>query len=299
MPSISRVIKGVAAVLALSSQVSAIDWSLPSDLLKNPLYGAVDNNFNCRSEKHPNPLIMLHGLSANREVDLNTLGWNLTDAGYCVFSMTYGAHTLVPWIGGLKSMRESAKEVAAFIKEVKTKTGAQKVDLLGHSEGGVMAIYVPMTQSGIAEIVDHNIALGPAIHGAKYFGFTDLLYFGGEVTRNLASLALKVLGCAACDDMATDGDVYDDFKANAGKIIQPGNKASIIMSNADTLVAPATSRIDEPGARNIIVQDTCPDDAVGHAGLAWDKTVWGLVVNELTEDYDRKFECAKGLVFRK
>ncbi|CAH0057698.1 unnamed protein product [Clonostachys solani] len=299
MPSISRALKGVAAVLALSSQVSAIDWSLPSDLLKNPLYGAVDNNFDCRSSSHPNPVIMLHGLSANREVDLNTLGWNLTDAGYCVFSMTYGAHTLAPWIGGLKSMRTSAKEIAAFITEVKTKTGAEKVDLIGHSEGGVMAIYVPMTQSGIADIVDHNIALGPAIHGAKYFGFTDLLYFGGEVTRSLASLALKVLGCAACDDMATDGDVYDDFKANAGKIIQAGNKASIIMSNADTLVAPETSRIDEAGARNIIIQDTCPDDAVGHAGLAWDKTVWGLVVNELTEDYNRKFECAKGLVFRK
>ncbi|KAH8180269.1 lipase (class 2) domain-containing protein [Sarocladium implicatum] len=273
---------------------AGISWDLPSDLLEDPLYGAPDNDFKCKSDVHKNPVIMLHGLSANREVDLNTLSHHLVDDGWCVFSKTYGAHTLAPWIGGVKGMRDSAQEVADFITEVKEKTGADKVDLVGHSEGGVMALYVPMTQSGISDIVERNIALGPAIHGAQYFGFTDIFYIGGEVTRNLAALALKTLGCKACDDMAIGGDVYNDFKS-ASPIVQEGNKATIIMSTSDTLVAPDVSRVDEPGVRNVIVQDTCPDDKVGHAGLAWDKSVWGLIINALTEDYERIFECEKGL----
>src|SRR5690606_15399762 len=101
-------------------------------------------------------------------------------------------------------------------------------------------------------------------------------------------------GCEACDDMATGGAVYNDFQ-NAERIVQAGNKASIIMSRSDTLVAPDASAVEEEGVRNIYVQDTCPDDKVGHAGLAWDKSVWGLIINELTEDYDREFECHKGL----
>jgi hypothetical protein len=279
-----------------SAALAAEDWGLPSILESDPLYGAPENDFDCRSTVHPNPVIMLHGLSANREVDLNTLSHNMTDAGWCVFSKTYGAHDRAPWIGGLRAMRDTAGEIADFVFEVQSKTGAAKVDLVGHSEGGVMALYVPLTQDGVAEVVEHTVALGPAVHGAQYFGFTDLFYIGGDVTRNLAALALEILGCAACDDMATGGAVYDDFKS-ADKIVQPGNKATIIMSTSDTLVAPETSEVNEEGVRNVIVQDTCPQDTVGHAGLAWDKSVWGLIYNALEEQYDREFACDKGLPF--
>jgi pimeloyl-ACP methyl ester carboxylesterase len=288
----------VLVLLGLRAQANInVDWSAPSDLLSNPLYGAPPNDFSCRSQVHPNPVILLHGLSSNREVGLNTFAHKLTDEGWCVYSLTYGAHTLIPWIGGVKSMRDDgAPEIADFIREVRDKTGAKKVDLVGHSEVGVMALYIPMTQDGIAEMVEHTVALGPAVHGAEYYGFTDLFYFGGESTRELASLALKTLGCAACDDMARGGQVYQDFQA-ADKIVPEGIQATVIMSTYDTLVAPEVSRVEEEEVRNVIVQDTCPDDKVGHAGLGWDKSVWSLVVNALTEDYDRPFECDQGLPF--
>lgn len=298
----SSLCSGLAAVsLALApltsaaAAQSAAQWDMPSELSRSPLFGAPDNDYGCRSEH--NPVVLLHGLSLNRDTFLSTLAWHLKDMGYCVFSETYGAHPIPSWVGGVRPMRDTAKEIASFIRSVKDKTGAAKVDLVGHSEGGVMAIYVPMTQEGIANIVDHNIALGPAIHGAQYYGLTDVFYIGGEVTRQLAALALKTFGCPACDDMATGGAVYNDF-LNAAQIVQQGNKASIIMSTKDTLVAPDVSRIDEEGVRNISIQDKCPDDPVGHAGLASDKTVWEIVINELNEDYDRPFQCAKGLPLR-
>ncbi|KAI1776439.1 alpha/beta-hydrolase [Hypoxylon cercidicola] len=266
--------------------------SIPDALRLDELYGAPDNDFNCKSER--NPVVLLHGLSADREVDLNMLQWELKRRGYCTFSLTYGAWDLVPWIGGLREMADSAKDIADFVREVKDKTGAEKVDIVGHSEGGVQAIYVPMTQDGISDIVERLVALGPAIHGAEYLGVTDLWYIGGEATRSIAKLVQRLLGCPACDNMMTGGTVYHDFK-NAEKIVQPGNKATIIMSSSDILVKPDVSRIDEPGVNNVIVQDTCPDDVVGHAGLMWDKSVWRLVVNALEENNDAVFPCEIGM----
>ncbi|KAI4863620.1 alpha/beta-hydrolase [Hypoxylon rubiginosum] len=266
--------------------------SIPDALRLDELYGAPDNDFNCKSER--NPVVLLHGLSADREVDLNMLQWELNRRGYCTFSLTYGAWDLVPWIGGLREMADSAKDIAGFVREVKDKTGAEKVDIVGHSEGGVQAIYVPMTQDGISDIVEHLVALGPAIHGAEYLGVTDLWYIGGEATRSIAKLVQRLIGCPACDDMMTGGAVYHDFKS-ADKIVQPGNKATIIMSSSDILVKPDVSRIDEPGVNNVIVQDTCPDDVVGHAGLMWDKSVWRLVVNALEENNDVVFPCEIGM----
>ncbi|KAI1376641.1 alpha/beta-hydrolase [Hypoxylon crocopeplum] len=266
--------------------------SIPDVLRLSELYGAPENNFGCESKR--NPVVMLHGLSADREVDLNMLQWELNRRGYCTFSQTYGAWDLVPWIGGLRPMADSAKDIAAFIRKVKDSTGAEKVDIVGHSEGGVQAVYVPMTRAGISDIVEHVVALGPAIHGAKYLGFTDLWYIGGDVTRNLATVVQNLLGCPACDDMMTGGAVYNDFK-NADKIVQPGNKVTVIMSTSDILVSPDVSRIDEQGATNVVIQDTCPDDHVGHAGLMWDKSVWRLIVNALEENHDPVYDCEKGL----
>ncbi|KAI2604664.1 alpha/beta-hydrolase [Hypoxylon sp. NC1633] len=266
--------------------------TIPAELSLNELYGAPANDFTCKSAR--NPVVLLHGLSADRDVDLNMLQWALNRRGYCTFSQTYGAWGLVPWVGGLRPMAESAADIAAFVREVQAKTGAAKVDLVGHSEGGVQALYVPMTQAGVSGIVERVVALGPAVHGAEYLGFTDLWYIGGEVTRSIGKLVQDLLGCPACDDMMTGGAVYTDFK-NAGRIVQPGNKATIIMSSHDVLVAPDVSRIDEPGVNNVVIQDTCPDDVVGHAGLMWDKSVWRLIVNALEENDDAVFPCEIGL----
>ncbi|KAI0097217.1 Alpha/Beta hydrolase protein [Nemania sp. FL0031] len=286
-----------ATVAALPSQVAnirSLDFSIPSALISSHLYGAPDNNFSCKSSR--NPVVMLHGLSADREVDLNLLQYELNSRGYCTFSQTYGAHVIPQWIGGLDDMTKSAVQIADFIREVKEKTGASKVDIVGHSEGGVQSIYVPMTQPGIADIVEHVVALGPAIHGATYFGFTDLWYIGGSVTRVLVGEVVDLLGCPACEQLAPDGLVTNQFAASK-KIAQDGNKVTVITSSHDTLVPQAVSKIDESAVKNVVVQTTCPDDKVGHAGLAWDKSVWRLIVNALEETDEEVYPCEQGLRF--
>ncbi|MFE6615350.1 esterase/lipase family protein [Amycolatopsis sp. NPDC057786] len=52
----------------------------------------------------------------------------LKDAGYCVYSLNYGATVLGGQLfGGLPSMRKSAVELGVFVDRVRTSTGADKV----------------------------------------------------------------------------------------------------------------------------------------------------------------------------
>ncbi|KAI0967899.1 Alpha/Beta hydrolase protein [Xylaria arbuscula] len=285
----------VSTALPSKSSSRAINLTIPSALTSSTLYGAPPNNYTCTSPH--NPVVLLHGLSADRNVDLNQLQYALNARGYCTFSLTYGAHAIPDWIGGLTDMRDSAAQIATFIQEVATKTGAGKVDIVGHSEGGVQSLYVPLTQPGISDIVEHIVALGPAVHGATYFGFTDLWYIGGDATRALVGEVLDIVGCAACEQLAPDGLVTDTFTAAAGKIRQGGNKVTIISSSSDALVPTNVSAVDEDGVNNVLVQDTCPEDRVGHAGLAYDKSVWRLVVNALEETNEEVFPCEMGLPF--
>ncbi|KAI1427084.1 Alpha/Beta hydrolase protein [Xylaria sp. FL1777] len=284
----------VSALPGQSKESRDVNFNIPSALTSNNLYGAPENDFSCKSAR--NPVVLLHGLSANRDVDLNLLQYELNGRGYCTFSITYGAHAVPSWIGGLDDMTKSSKQIADFVREVQQKTGAAKVDMMGHSEGGVHAVYVPLTQDGISDIVEHIVALGPAIHGATYFGFTDLWYIGGDVTRTLVGQLVDLVGCPACEQLAPDGLVTNQFAA-ADKIVQDGNKVTVIMSKSDTLVPVDVSTINEPGVNNVLVQTTCPDDEVGHAGLAYDKSVWRLIINALEETDEEVFPCEKGLPF--
>ncbi|KAI0803628.1 Alpha/Beta hydrolase protein [Xylaria sp. FL0064] len=285
---------GVSALPSQSRDPRDISFDIPSALTSSKLYGAPANDFSCKSSR--NPVVLLHGLSADRDVDLNLFQYELNSRGYCTFSITYGAHPIPSWIGGLDDMIKSSKQIADFVREVQQKTGAAKVDLVGHSEGGVQTVYVPLTQNDISDIVEHIVALGPAIHGATYFGFTDLWYIGGDITRTLVGKLIDIVGCPACEQLAPDGLVTNQFAA-ADKIVQDGNKVTVIMSKSDTLVPADVSAIDEPGVNNVFVQTTCPDDEVGHAGLAYDKSVWRLIINALEETDEEVFPCENGLPF--
>lgn len=249
------------------------------------------NDFSCQSTS--NPVVLLHGLGATYYEDLNVLQYWLQNQGYCTYSLTYGAYEGFPWAGGLKPINESAPEIAAYIEEVAQKTGHAKVDLVGHSEGGFQALYVPKFE-GVADLIESIVAIAPPTHGTDTAGLFNLAYLFGDASREAVGDVLDAVGCGACDDLGPDGDAVD--RLNDGTpIVQPGNKVTIITSKYDELVTPPeTSFVDEDGVRNLWVQDTCAFDPVGHIGEAYDTNVWNLVKNALDEKPDRAFICLIG-----
>ena len=253
----------------------------------------IHNNYACRSITHPNPVVLLHGLGATFYEDLNVLEIYLQSQGYCTFSQTYGDYPAFPFVGGLQPIDSSAAEIEAFINLVHSRTGAAKVDLIGHSEGGFLALYVPKF-TGIARILDKLVAIAPPTHGTTFAGLYNLAYVGGNSTRDLFSTVLDIVGCAACDDIGIGGSAV--ARLNDGKpIVQPSNSLTIIMSKFDELVTPTTTAfVEEQGVNNLYIQEFCPLDPVGHIGEAYDTNVWNLVVNALDSTPHRTFTCSFG-----
>lgn len=55
--------------------------------------------------------------------------------GYCVFALIYGNR-------GLGRIGESARELDVFVDKVLAYTNAEKAQLVGHSQGGMMPRYL-------------------------------------------------------------------------------------------------------------------------------------------------------------
>ncbi|KAL4947019.1 Alpha/Beta hydrolase protein [Aspergillus filifer] len=252
------------------------------------------NDFTCTPTNNTNPVVLLHGLGATFYEDLNLLQAWLQKSGFCTYSATYGDYPGFPFVGGLKPLEESAPEIADFIKEVHEKTGAEKVDIVGHSEGAMQSLYVPKFEDGISEIVERIVAIAPPTHGTTFIGLYNLAYILGDASRELIGDLLNLVRCGACDDLGPDGPAVE--RLNDGTpIVQPGNKVTIIASKYDEMVVPTTtSFVREKGVRNIYVQDYCPLDPVGHIGEAYDLNVWNLVRNALVDEPDREFFCVVG-----
>jgi hypothetical protein len=252
------------------------------------------NNMSCRpSAAHPDPVVLLHGLGGNGPGNFATLGPYLASAGYCAYAPTYGEAIPGIPVGGLTAIPQSAAEIDAYIGTVLAATGAAKADLVGHSEGGFQALYGPKFVSGEAARIARVVALAPPTHGTT---LDSLVTIGDDLGLTGVVGAIIAAGCPACSAMVTGSSVVNSL--NAGPVAQPGIAYTIIASTHDELVTPyGTEFVNEPGVVNETVQASCPQDPVGHVGLAYDSDVAQLVRNALDPADPVAVTCSAGPAF--
>ncbi|UGT41569.1 hypothetical protein LTV02_37540 [Nocardia yamanashiensis] len=101
------------------------------------------NNPACKlSAAHPRPVILITGTFENMVDNWSAMGPVLADNGYCVFSMAHGAPA-GNFLQSVGPFVDSANQVAAQIDSVIAGYGGKvKVDLVGHSQGGTLALYI-------------------------------------------------------------------------------------------------------------------------------------------------------------
>lgn len=252
------------------------------------------NDFGCQpSAAHPDPVVLLHGLGGNRYTNWAYLGPTLANRGYCVFALNYGGVTPTFPLQGTKPVAGSAPQINAFIDEVRAATGSDRVDVLGHSEGGFMSLYVPKVTDAGAKI-DSVVALAPPSHGTDFGGLVPFADAFG--LRPVVDTLLTAFGCGACRDLIVGGPGVTEL--NDGPIAQPGIRYTIIASTNDQVVTPPeTSFVDEPGVTNQFVQDVCPSSRVGHVSLAYDSSVATMIGNALDPDNPQPVTCTQGAAF--
>lgn len=249
---------------------------------QDPAQSAPGVNVPCTpSSAHPFPVVLVHGLNGNQYNGWANIGPSLANLGYCVYSLNYGN-------GGTDPVATSSQQIASFVNQVLTKTGASKVDLVGHSEGGFQVEYIPKMITGMAAKVNAVVALAPPTHGTTLWGLSYLIQAVG-LSSTVGS------GCGACADLLAGSTAVQAL--DNGPIAQPGIAYTTIISKYDEAITPYTSAaINEPGVTNIVVQDVCPSDPVGHTGLAYDSGPLNMVENALDPAHPVTVVCGTGSI---
>lgn len=238
------------------------------------------NNWSCRpSSAHPYPVILVHGTFAGEAISWQALSPLLYDSGYCVFAYDYG-HTRPGPFYGMASIPGSAKVLAAFVSKVLAATHAHQVDLVGHSEGGMMPRYY-MAFLGGAKYVHMLVGLSPPNNGTTLYGLNKLIL----TFQKLGLPTPATFGCEACNQQMTGSSFLAHL--NQGGDTVPGPKYVVIESSFDEVVTPYTSAwLTGPAAQvqNILLQSQCDDDWSDHLSIIYDSNALSDVLNALGPD---------------
>ncbi|MFD6417477.1 esterase/lipase family protein [Streptomyces sp. NPDC060194] len=218
------------------------------------------NDYSCKpSAAHPRPVVLVHGTFANSVDNWLVLAPYLVKRGYCVFSLDYGQLPGVPFFHGLGPVDRSAEQLDTFVDRVRGATGAARVDIVGHSQGGMMPNYYLKFLGGAQE-VNALIGLAPSNHGTTLLGLTRLLpYFPGVdrfIDDRTPALADQVAGSPFVTKLTAGGDTV------------PGVRYTVIATRYDQVVTPYRSQyLSGPNVRNVLVQDLCPLNISEHVAI--------------------------------
>jgi triacylglycerol esterase/lipase EstA (alpha/beta hydrolase family) len=247
------------------------------------------NIWTCRpTAAHPRPVVLVHGTFGDMTDSWQALSPLLKNKGYCVFALDYGdgGQTGNP-IKGSGDIPTSAAQLKAFVTTVLAATHATKVDIVGHSQGGMMPRYYLKFLGGAAK-VGTLVGLVPSNHG------TTLEGLGTLATAFPGGSAALGASCAACSQQIKGSAFLT--KLNAGGDTIPGVNYTVISTKYDEVVTPYSSAfLVGPHVTNETVQSYCPLDAGEHLAIIYDRTALGLVANALDPAHHATPPCGATL----
>jgi triacylglycerol esterase/lipase EstA (alpha/beta hydrolase family) len=249
-------------------------------------------NNGCKpSAAHPYPVVLVHATLADEGSNWVTLSPLLANAGYCVYAFNYGETYLSGLFGnidGLGHITKSAEELETFVNKVLSKTKASQVDLVGHSQGGMMPNYY-IKYLGGASKVNTFIGLAPSNHGTTLDGLKELVD-----NFPFAALLLETFIEAAGAPSLVEQEVGSAFekKTFEGGDTVSGPRYVVIETIHDEVVTPYTNAfLSGSNVTNITIQSQCPKDPVGHIGMFEDSPVMQNVLNQLSASPNPSFSA--------
>jgi pimeloyl-ACP methyl ester carboxylesterase len=249
----SRTLVAVLAALAVTAGPAAADPVYQSPGISPS--GA--NDFACKpTTAHPYPVVLVHGTFEDMTVNWNAIAPALKDDGYCVFALDYGHR-------GTDAIEGSASELSTFVDRVLQATGASKVALVGHSQGGMMPRYYMKFLGGLDK-VDELIGLAPSNHG----------------TTNPGAFYTGQMGCTSCLQQQAGSDFLK--KLNVAPEAPEPVSYTVLADRGDEVVTPYTSEaLSGTTVTNVVLQDRCPNDSYEHVGVPYDPVALQWVENAL------------------
>ena len=248
-------------------------------------------NNGCKpSSAHPYPVVLVIATLSDEGANWVSLSPLLANAGYCVYSFNYGETDLSDFgrIDALNYIEHSAEELSSYVNKVLSETGASKVDLVGHSQGGMMPNYYLKFLGGAAK-VNELVGLAPSNHGTTEDGIVTLL---NEFpwAPGLADL-IDFIGAPSLVQQE-EGSTFMTKLFGSGEPVQAGVKYVVIETDHDEVVTPYTNAfLSGSNVTNILIQEQCPTDPVEHIGMASDSPVLQNVLNQLSASPNPSFKA--------
>ena len=169
---------------------------------------------------------------------------------------------------GTQDIALTAQALNTYADQVRAQTGATRVDLIGHSQGGLVARHYVKYLGGSSE-VDALISLGAPHYGTAVANVAKLFGLG------------NCIGITACVQMSIGSTYLADL--NAGDdTIGAVRYTNIVSANDEVVIPYRTGWLADDGNNvNVHVQSPCFLRIVGHVGLALDGTVYSGIQDAL------------------
>lgn len=245
------------------------------------------------TKEHPNPVVLVHGTWANAQ-KWNVLAPYLQKHGYCVFAMNYGFDARSSLYNNPKdgkfatnNIYSSAIELNNYVNQVLKLTGAKKVDLVGHSQAGlVFHLWMHDFRGNLR--TQHSITLAGTNHGTTMMGFSTFPVWDNPA---LATSLSAVLSSAAMQQLVGSPMVR---YINSLPDTMPGVRYTALATKYDTTSTPYYATFLKPvrGATvtNVTVENVCkPGEMLDHNKLTTNQAVQVLVLRALQ---DKKVTCS-------
>ncbi|MEW2432427.1 alpha/beta fold hydrolase [Micromonospora sp. NPDC047644] len=207
-----------------------------------------------------NPVIVVGGLSGVA-VAYEPIAARLRADGYRTFIYQ------LPGLG-LGDIPTSARALAGYVEQVRATTGAASVDVVAHSEGGLVSRYYLKRLGGTAT-VGRYVSLGTPQYGTYVANIVAFLGLG------------SCAGVVACQQMTIGSAFLADL--NAGDDTPGAVRYTTVRTLQDELVRPTGNAAVNDGATNVLIQSYCPLRVVGHLGLVLDGTAYTIVRGALVD----------------
>ena len=188
------------------------------------------------------PIVLLHGFM-------------LTQTSWLVLGRRLARRGLGPLYGttyySLQSVRRSAEHLGAFVDEVLARTGAERVDIVAHSMGGVVARYWIERLGGAARL-GRLVTIASPHRGTR----------------------MGRLGLAAgARELAVGSPLFAELSLPAA-----GLPYTSIWSRSDSIVIPQASSSIAPGGEDRVFDD------LGHLSLLASRRVVDVIAERLRAD---------------
>jgi pimeloyl-ACP methyl ester carboxylesterase len=254
---------GSATAIAAPTGATATGPALsePAGRLASALHCTGDPSAGARAGR--TPVLLIHGTTSSARANFS---WNWDSA----FDSEQRAHCDVDLPdSGNGDIQTAAEYVVYGIRTLHAAAGS-RIDLLGHSQGGMIGRWALKYWPDTRGMVDDYVSLAASNHGTV-----------------VAAPCVAVRSCTAANWQQLAGSNFLTA-LNDGPQTWPGVSYTQIYTRTDQVVVP---NLDDSGSSslppagnvsNLAVQELCPAETVDHFGMAYDNAAYLLGIDALT-----------------